>query len=281
MRYFVFNDPTGSIHLGIQGEYTWMNQPIPKRGTVIATNTDYQVGVELMAANEITAYQHFTPVRNNTWKPPLAHDVDVAIGLVESLSSSPKRDAEQFLRVRRILEFYQNQHVIAFIANDHRVVPSIQTLLDLWMYRDRHILLYTDNCTALGIPHDRSYITLHALPVNVDPPTPRQSATYPNVMIPEIVSFNGSTLNSKDTSTAVVYDYEPTTTTDVIKNLGFRFPAKGNGERIDARTFARIQTFPETYFFPHAASLTARLIGKAIPPLFVNRIVGQLLSPYQ
>lgn len=48
--------------------------------------------------------------------------------------------------------------------------------------------------------------------------------------------------------------------------------------RLTVRECARLQTFPDTFFFPHSATANIMQIGNAVPPLLANCVAKQLAN---
>lgn len=48
--------------------------------------------------------------------------------------------------------------------------------------------------------------------------------------------------------------------------------------RLTPRALARLQTFPDSYVLPKSKTLAYKIIGMAVPPLFYQKIVSQLVS---
>ena len=46
--------------------------------------------------------------------------------------------------------------------------------------------------------------------------------------------------------------------------------------RLTVREVARLQTFPDTFVFPHAATTNVMQIGNAVPPLLANRVASSI-----
>lgn len=52
----------------------------------------------------------------------------------------------------------------------------------------------------------------------------------------------------------------------------------GKVMRLTPRALARLQTFPDSYILPKSKTLAHKIIGMAVPPLFYQKIVSQLVS---
>lgn len=70
-----------------------------------------------------------------------------------------------------------------------------------------------------------------------------------------------------------------TITTSLVKSIKYtdHFKEGGVGSEMTTRALARFQTFPDTYTLPDSNTLAARIIGNAVPPLFMQR-VGEMFA---
>jgi len=48
--------------------------------------------------------------------------------------------------------------------------------------------------------------------------------------------------------------------------------------RMNVRALARFQTFPDSYRLPDSLSLAGRIIGNAVPPVFYEKMIRQLVE---
>jgi DNA (cytosine-5)-methyltransferase 1 len=73
----------------------------------------------------------------------------------------------------------------------------------------------------------------------------------------------------------------PTITTKFtsISNGRFAHPEEDRGMSI--REGATLQTFPKSYIFPHERlSVSARIIGNAVPPMFARRLAETIIKAH-